>query len=73
VDFVNRDVGKFTNADLMASFCDRILKTGGEKLSDEEVEAFLEKTVQLFSYLIDKVRGALHQRCSFLSLSLSAL
>jgi cullin 1 len=55
VDFVNRDVGKFTNADLMASFCDRLLKTGGEKLSDEEIEAFLEKTVQLFSYLIDKV------------------
>mmetsp|Transcript_71001 Transcript_71001/g.199275 ORF Transcript_71001/g.199275 Transcript_71001/m.199275 type:complete len:622 (+) Transcript_71001:189-2054(+) len=54
VDFVNRDVGKFTNADLMSSFCDRILKTGGEKLSDEDVESFLEKTVQLFSYLVDK-------------------
>lgn len=54
VEFVNRDVGKFTNADLMSSFCDRILKTGGEKLSDEDVESFLEKTVQLFSYLIDK-------------------
>ena len=55
MDFVNRDVGKFTNADLMASFCDRLLRTGGEKLSDEDIEAFLEKTVQLFSYLIDKV------------------
>lgn len=54
MDFVNRNVGKFTNADLMSSFCDRILKTGGEKLSDEDVEAYLEKTVQLFSYLIDK-------------------
>lgn len=54
VEFVNQSVGKFTNADLMSSFCDRILKTGGEKLSDDEVEAFLEKTVQLFSYLIDK-------------------
>lgn len=53
-DFVNRDTGKFTNADLMASFCDRILKRGGEKLSDAEVESYLEKTVQLFSYLIDK-------------------
>ena len=47
MDFVNRDVGKFTNADLMSSFCDRILKTGGEKLSDEDVESFLEKTVQV--------------------------
>jgi cullin 1 len=54
VDFVNRDVGKHTNADLMSSFCDRILKTGGEKLSDEDIEAYLEKTVKLFSYLTDK-------------------
>jgi len=38
----------------MSSFCDRILKSGGEKLGDEDVEAFLEKTVQLFSYLTDK-------------------
>jgi cullin 1 len=38
----------------MASYCDRILKTGGEKLGDEEVEVYLEKTVQLFSYLTDK-------------------
>eukprot|EP00752_Nemacystus_decipiens_P005718 g5175.t1 len=54
VEFVNRDVGKFKNADLMCSFCDRILKTGGEKLSDAEVEEFLAKVVQLFSYLTDK-------------------
>mmetsp|Transcript_18871 Transcript_18871/g.23751 ORF Transcript_18871/g.23751 Transcript_18871/m.23751 type:complete len:742 (+) Transcript_18871:80-2305(+) len=54
VEFVNRDVGKTKNADLMSSFCDRILKTGGEKLSDEQVEEYLEKVVQLFSYLTDK-------------------
>jgi cullin 1 len=54
VEFTNRDVGKHTNAELMSSFCDRILKSGGEKLGDEDVEAFLEKTVQLFSYLTDK-------------------
>jgi cullin 1 len=54
VEFTNRDVGKFTNAELMSSFCDRILKSGGEKLSDEDVESYLEKTVQLFSYLTDK-------------------
>eukprot|EP00615_Pteridomonas_danica_P010351 CAMPEP_0114360526 /NCGR_PEP_ID=MMETSP0101-20121206/23934_1 /TAXON_ID=38822 ORGANISM="Pteridomonas danica, Strain PT" /NCGR_SAMPLE_ID=MMETSP0101 /ASSEMBLY_ACC=CAM_ASM_000211 /LENGTH=638 /DNA_ID=CAMNT_0001504815 /DNA_START=386 /DNA_END=2302 /DNA_ORIENTATION=- len=53
-DFINRDVGKFTNAELMSSFCDRLLRTGGEKLSDEDTEQFLEKTVQLFSYLVDK-------------------
>lgn len=54
-DLVNRDVGKFKTADLVASFCDRLLKTGStEKLSDNEVEEFLEKTVQLFSYLTDQ-------------------
>lgn len=37
-DLVNRDVGKFKTADLVASFCDRLLKTGStEKLSDNEV------------------------------------
>lgn len=41
-------------ADVLAAFCDRILKTGGEKLSDSDAEEYLEKTVQLFSYLTDK-------------------
>ena len=55
VEVVNKDVGKFKNADLLSSFCDRILKTGSsEKLSDTETEEFLEKTVQMFSYLTDK-------------------
>jgi len=36
-------VGKYKNADLLSSFCDRILKKGGEKLSDAEVEDHLEK------------------------------
>jgi cullin 1 len=52
--FVNRDAGKHKNANLMSSFCDRLLKTGGEKLSDGEVEEYLNKVVQLFSYLTDK-------------------
>jgi len=54
VEIVNRDVGRFKNADLMSSFCDRLLKSGGERLSDTEVEEYLEKVVQLFSYLTDK-------------------
>jgi cullin 1 len=52
-DIMNRTVGKFHTADIISTFCDRILK-GKEKLSEEEVEAFLEKSVQLFSYLNDK-------------------
>jgi hypothetical protein len=36
---VNRDAGKFKSADLLSSFCDRVLKTGSsEKLSDTEME-----------------------------------
>jgi len=54
-DIVNRDVGKLKTAELMSSFCDRLLKTGStEKLAEQETEEFLEKTVQLFSYLTDK-------------------
>lgn len=36
---------------MISTFCDRILK---KKSSDTEMEALLEKTVQLFSYLGDK-------------------
>ncbi|KAF1333797.1 Cullin protein 1, partial [Globisporangium splendens] len=54
VEFVNKDVGPDSSAKLMSTFCDRILKTGGEKLSDEQVEDYLEKIVFVFSYLTDK-------------------
>ena len=54
VEIVNKNIGQFTNAELMSTFCDRILKSGGEKLSDQEVEENLDRIVQLFSYLTDK-------------------
>lgn len=54
VEFVNHNVGNFTNAEFMSTYCDRILKSGGEKLSESEVEDNLEKVVQLFSYLTEK-------------------
>uniref|UniRef100_A0A7S1TYF3 Cullin family profile domain-containing protein n=1 Tax=Phaeomonas parva TaxID=124430 RepID=A0A7S1TYF3_9STRA len=54
VSVVNRDVGKYKTADLLSSYCDRILKTGGEKMSDEMVEENLSKLVQLFGYLTEK-------------------
>ena len=54
VEIVNKNVGHFTNAELMSTFCDRILKSGGEKLSEAEVEESLDRIVQLFSYLTDK-------------------
>merc|ERR1719159_1886592 len=52
--FINRDIGKYSFAALMSSFCDRILKKSGERLSDDQVEKFLEKMVELFSFLSDK-------------------
>lgn len=54
VEVVNKNVGNFTNAELMSTHCDRILKSGGEKLSESEVEDSLDRVVQLFSYLTDK-------------------
>jgi len=52
--FINRDIGKFSFAALMSSFCDRILKKSGERLSDDQVELLLTKMVELFSFLSDK-------------------
>lgn len=42
--FLNKGVAGSTSAELLASFCDNILKKGGsEKLSDEAIEDSLEK------------------------------
>jgi cullin 1 len=55
VEIVNKDIGKYKSADLLSSFCDRLMKTGSnEKYSEDKIEEFLEKTVQIFSYLNDK-------------------
>eukprot|EP00747_Dinoflagellata_sp_TGD_P103439 gnl/TRDRNA2_/TRDRNA2_168962_c0_seq1.p1 gnl/TRDRNA2_/TRDRNA2_168962_c0~~gnl/TRDRNA2_/TRDRNA2_168962_c0_seq1.p1 ORF type:complete len:753 (-),score=178.87 gnl/TRDRNA2_/TRDRNA2_168962_c0_seq1:182-2440(-) len=52
--FINRDIGRYSFAALMSSFCDRILKKSGERLSDDQVELLLTKMVELFSFLSDK-------------------
>ena len=42
--FCNKTVAGITSAELLAAFCDNILKKGGsEKLSDEAIEETLEK------------------------------
>uniref|UniRef100_A0A7S4V257 Cullin family profile domain-containing protein n=1 Tax=Alexandrium monilatum TaxID=311494 RepID=A0A7S4V257_9DINO len=51
---VNRDMGKYSFAALMSSFCDRILRRSGERLPDDQVEFLLTKMVELFSFLSDK-------------------
>ena len=53
-EIINNDVGQFSNAELMSTFCDRVLKSGGQKLSETEVEQSLDRIVQLFSFLTDK-------------------
>jgi cullin 1 len=53
--FCNKGVAGSTSAELLATFCDNILKKGGsEKLSDEDIEDTLEKVVKLLAYISDK-------------------
>jgi cullin 1 len=54
IKIVNKNVGQFSNAELMSTFCDRIIKNEGGKLSETEVEESLGQIVQLFFYLTDK-------------------
>ncbi|PPD95519.1 hypothetical protein GOBAR_DD07455 [Gossypium barbadense] len=53
--FCNKTVTGNSSAELLATFCDNILKKGGsEKLSDEVIEETLEKVVKLLAYISDK-------------------
>ncbi|KAJ7542036.1 hypothetical protein O6H91_10G087000 [Diphasiastrum complanatum] len=53
--FCNKGVAGSTSAELLATFCDNLLKKGGsEKLSDDAVEEHLEKVVKLLAYISDK-------------------
>ncbi|KAK9086507.1 hypothetical protein Syun_028901 [Stephania yunnanensis] len=53
--FCNKSVGGNSSAELLATFCDNILKKGGsEKLSAEAIEETLEKVVKLLAYISDK-------------------
>ncbi|CAN4123225.1 unnamed protein product [Withania somnifera] len=53
--FCNKGIAGSSSAELLATFCDNILKKGGsEKLSDEAIEETLEKVVKLLAYISDK-------------------
>ena len=54
VTVMNAEVCEYTNAELLSTYCDRILKAGGDKLSEEEVEINMERAVELFTYIEDK-------------------
>lgn len=53
--FCNKQVGSSQTPELMANFCDTLLrKGGGERLSDEEMEATLDKVCRLLVYINDR-------------------
>ncbi|KAL8143092.1 hypothetical protein V2J09_016124 [Rumex salicifolius] len=53
--FLNKGVAGSSSAELLAMFCDNVLKKGGsEKLSDDAIEESLEKIVKLLAYVSDK-------------------
>ena len=53
--FCNKQVAGASAAELMASFCDTLLKKGGgERLSDEDLDNVLDKLIRLLAYISDK-------------------
>ncbi|KAL0388764.1 UNVERIFIED_CONTAM: Cullin-1 [Sesamum radiatum] len=61
--FCNKGVAGSSSAELLATFCDNILKKGGsEKLSDEAIEETLEKEKACTAPLFDKSANDEHER-----------
>lgn len=54
VDVINIKVKDINSADLLAYYSDKLLKTGGEKMEESEIENNLNKISILFDFLIDK-------------------
>ncbi|KAJ8499127.1 hypothetical protein OPV22_009679 [Ensete ventricosum] len=54
--FCNKSVASSSSPEMLASFCDNVLKKGGseKKLSDEEIDRTLDKAIKLLSYINDK-------------------
>jgi cullin 1 len=40
--------------EILVAFCDSLLKSGGEKISEDEIDLFLKKNIILFSHFSDK-------------------
>jgi len=51
---VDKDVSKHSNVELIAAYTDRVLRTGGDKLSEQEIEHESERIVALFTHISDK-------------------
>mmetsp|Transcript_8359 Transcript_8359/g.21552 ORF Transcript_8359/g.21552 Transcript_8359/m.21552 type:complete len:763 (+) Transcript_8359:378-2666(+) len=53
--FCNKAIGNSSPAEMLATFCDNLLKRGSsEKLSDDAIEETFEKVVRLLAYISDK-------------------
>jgi cullin 1 len=53
--FVNKDTScAVSGTQAIAGYCDRLLRSGGERLSDELLQEELQSVVNLFSYIVDK-------------------
>ena len=50
----DRDSGRVTMAEMLATYTDNILRKNGIKLPEDQQEDYLAKIVHLFTHLIDK-------------------
>jgi hypothetical protein len=51
--FCNKSVANTSTAELLANYCDMLLRKG-EKQSEEELETILEKAVKLLAFINDR-------------------
>ena len=52
--FMNLDVGQHTMAELISTNTDKLLRKGGSKENEAQLDDTLDQQVALFSYLVDK-------------------
>ena len=48
------DVGKFSMAEILAEYSDKILRKGGMKVDRASLDDHLDNVISLFTFLIDK-------------------
>ena len=53
-DFLNIDIGKFSMAEVLATYSDRVLHKGGMKGDRKQIDDQLDSLALLFAYLNDK-------------------
>lgn len=51
---MNMDVGKFSLAEILAGYTDKILRKGGTKEFNLQVDEVIEQQVSMFTFIIDK-------------------